>query len=78
MAHTHNKSSVHLTRKVPFAYLETYIKEIQVIDRTPRAIKPFSATRAFQPLVINFDYAPRPTSILFCGRSVQDWEVSLN
>jgi hypothetical protein len=69
---------VHITRKVPFAYVEQFIKEIQIIDHYPRPIVPISADHPFKPVSLKFQFASRPESIRFCGTWIADVELSLN
>ena len=72
------KKTLHLLKLVPFAYVENYIKEIQLIDSTPRAILPVSVLNPYVTIVLNSQIAMRPKSIKFCGTYRETWEVCLN
>lgn len=73
-----SKSQEVKKRDVTFNRIEYYIKEIDLIDRTPRSVKLINQTQPFEKVVIQTQIALKPESIVFAGCYNEDWEITLN
>ncbi len=78
MTHFDPNKNVYETQNALFTTVKWFIKELRLIDQTPRPIMPFSRLQPFQPIEVKTKAAMKPESVLFSGSYIEHWNLNLN